>query len=289
MPLKRFRYLFQLWAAAVTGIVAMLVLSVATYAWFTTNKTVSTDKASARSGTDTLKLLVSGTGGNDFKGSEETDIVQVNAASRTQLMPVSTADLGTFVYNPVSQGDMAESFQKVENEKYYYHGRIYLRAEAEGKPAGARMALYLDEAEEAGGALVSASAGSLLNAARLGLSFDGGHQVIFYLSDKHNASSEQARNTRLNGKLLEDGQVLQLSGGQVKGVKDPAIPLSDRRILIDDTSIKLPDEPLLYMELNRTYQADIYFYIEGCDPDCSDSISYDGADLHLAFYGILEE
>ena len=33
----------------------------------------------------------------------------------------------------------------------------------------------------------------------------------------------------------------------------------------------------------------MYFYLEGCDPDCSDSVSYDEADLHLAFYGVLSE
>ena len=54
-------------------------------------------------------------------------------------------------------------------------------------------------------------------------------------------------------------------------------------------NIVLPDKPLIYMELGKIYTLDIYFYLEGCDPDCSNSISYDGADLHLAFYGILDE
>jgi hypothetical protein len=43
----------------------------------------------------------------------------------------------------------------------------------------------------------------------------------------------------------------------------------------------------MYLELNQIYAVDIYFYLEGCDPDCSDSVSLDGADLHLAFYGVL--
>lgn len=43
------------------------------------------------------------------------------------------------------------------------------------------------------------------------------------------------------------------------------------------------------MDLNQIYPVDIYFYLEGCDPDCSDDLSFDIADLHLAFYGVLQQ
>ena len=58
---------------------------------------------------------------------------------------------------------------------------------------------------------------------------------------------------------------------------------------MSDTHVTFPAAPLMYMELNRIYTVDVYLYIEGCDPDCSDSIGLQEADLHLAFYGILEE
>ena len=51
----------------------------------------------------------------------------------------------------------------------------------------------------------------------------------------------------------------------------------------------LPDKALLTMEFNRIYPVDIYFYLEGCDPDCSDALSFDVAELYLAFYGVLQE
>jgi hypothetical protein len=54
-------------------------------------------------------------------------------------------------------------------------------------------------------------------------------------------------------------------------------------------SIVLPEEPLFYMEMNCIYAVDIYFYLEGCDPDCSDSVSFNEADLRLAFYGVCVE
>ncbi|MFQ9547592.1 MAG: hypothetical protein ACLRZ6_06905 [Lachnospiraceae bacterium] len=40
------------------------------------------------------------------------------------------------------------------------------------------------------------------------------------------------------------------------------------------------------MNLNQIYPVDVYFYLEGCDPDCSDAITHNEADLYLAFYGI---
>lgn len=280
---------FRAWAVGVTMIAAALALSAATYAWFTSNRLVNTDKATARSGTDTLELQISSEGGNNFQASSEAAIIQVNRTALSELMPVSTADLNGFVYNPSSRGDMAESFRTVTDENYYYHGRIYLRALAQGDSVSGRMALYLDEDNEAGGALAQSDGGLVLNAARLGLTFDGGNPAIFYLSNDSNPESQQIRNTSINGEILADGQVLKSSGGTLSAVADPSIPLANRTIVMNDSGAVLPEAPLLYMNLNQIYTVDIYFYIEGCDPDCSNSIGLDELDLHLAFYGILEE
>ena len=59
-------------------------------------------------------------------------------------------------------------------------------------------------------------------------------------------------------------------------------------ISFENNGMKLPEKPLLQMELNRVYKLDIYFYLEGCDPDCSSSVELDEADLYLAFYGVLD-
>ena len=280
---------FRLWALGVTMIAAALALSAATYAWFTTNRLVNTDRATARSGTDTLELQISSAGGNDFQALKEAPIIQVNRTELTELMPVSTEDLQSFVYNRLTEDKIAESFRTVTEEQYYYHGRIYLRAVAQGDNVGGRMALYLDEDNEAGGALAQSDGGMVLNAARLGLTFDGGNPSIFYLSNVSNPENKQIRNTRINGEILGDGQVLKSSGGTLSAVADPSIPLADRTIIMNDSGAVLPAAPLLYMNLNQIYTVDIYFYIEGCDPDCSNSIGLDELDLHLAFYGILEE
>lgn len=287
--MKKGRQIGKIWGSAVTILLLMISLTAATYAWFTVNRVVSTDKVDARSGTEELELQVSATGGSGFRGSEEAAIVQVNGTDRTALMPVSTADLKTFVYSPGTVNGNASSFRQVTGEQYYYHGRVYIRAKAQGQTNGSRMALYLDQSSDAGGNLAAAASGQLLNAARLGLTFDNGNPVIFSLSDKGNVSSDQVRNTVIGGTKLGDNMVLTGTGGTVRQAKDPSVSLNTCTIQMNGDNIVLPDKPLIYMELGKIYTLDIYFYLEGCDPDCSNSISYDGADLHLAFYGILDE
>lgn len=281
--MKRFHRFFMIWGTVVSMVVLVLVLSVATYAWFTVNRTVSTNRVTARTGEDTLELQISAEGGTAFSGAEEAVLTQINAASLEKLMPVSTADLKTFVYNPFTDNDMASSFKTVENEAYYYHGRVYLRAAAQGQSPDARLALYLD------GDNTPAEAERLLNAARLGLTFDGGSPVIFYLTDEENEPDAQVRNTLLDGTMLGDGQVLTVENNVVTAAPDPALSLESRTVTLTDTVVTRPEAPLLEMELNRIYAVDVYFYLEGCDPDCSDIIGMDEVDLQLAFYGILTE
>ncbi len=285
--MKKPGLLSKTWGVLLMLIIVLVALTAATYAWFSSNRVVDTDTVQTRSGTTTLELQVSSQGGDGFNGADVSNIVQVNATSSDELFPVSTADLKTFVYNSTTVGDMASGFVTVKDEKRYYHGRIYLKAAAEGQPQGSTMALYLDESEAAGGALLTETSGQLSHAARLGLTFDGANAVIFYLSDKTNAQAERVQNTSLNGALLEEGQVLDGSSGTVRAVKDPAVALASYTIVMEGDNTILPDKPLLNMELNKIYPVDIYFYLEGCDPDCSDAISYDGVDLHLAFYGVL--
>ena len=269
-----------LWLAAIA-----VTLTSATYAWFTSNSVVSSSRATARSGTDTLELQISSAEDDVFRPVAAAEITQINDTDMEYLMPVSTADLKTFFYCPALTEKRAV-FREVTDEQFYYHGRIYLRALAEGIPSG-RLALYLDRS--AVGALAAADDGYLLNAARLGLTFDGGSGVIFYLSDDENAESDQIRNTYLDGSLVSDGNVLSGSGDEIIAVADPAVPLSEYTISLRDSGARLPDAPLIYMALNRVYTVDVYFYLEGCDPDCSEAVSFDEADIQLAFYGILAQ
>lgn len=281
---------FRTWFLGVTTVMALLVLVMATYAWFSTNKKVATSTATARTGDETLKLQLSESGGDSFRDNSTVNIIQVNNTDAGRLLPVSTSDLQNFVEAPITVSGQATLFQLVQNEENYYHGRIYLRASGNGWDSGTKLDLYLDQSD---GVLGSAADGMLLNASRLGLKFsaDGVNteSVILRLSNSENPSGDRVFNTVVNGKTLGDGQVLSYSGGSVNAVSDPSKRVDDYTITWGDTSVNIPDAPLISMELNKVYILDIYFYLEGCDPDCSDSVSFDAAQLHLAFYGMISQ
>ena len=278
------KHAFRTWFLSVTTLAAILALAAATYAWFTSNRAVETSTATARTGEETLTLQLSSSGGGAFRDMPTAAITQVNRTSATRLMPVSTSDLVNFVYAPSTVADQAVHFEKVENEAYYYHGRIYLRASGEGFSGSQVMNLYLDQSE---GLLGKNVDGRLLNAARLGLVFDGdtANPIILRLSESSNPSNMRRNNTVVNGVALTGSQVLRYRNGSVSAVSDPSVPIAD--YAMDIASSGVPSKTLLAMQIGKIYSLDIYFYLEGCDPDCTDSVSYNTADLHLSFYGML--
>lgn len=280
------KHAFKTWFSIVTTLAVLLALTSATYAWFTTNRAVSTSVASARTGEENLELQVSTDGGENFQSVDEATIRQINGTDTNQLMPVSTADLNVFVSSPVTSGNIADIFRKVENESGYYHGRIYLRAVGDGFTG--RMNLYLDETDGLPGENVS---GTLLNASRLGLRFgdDSGTTVILRLSEASNTVENQISNTQIGGQLLGDGQVLTWQDGMAAAVADPSVPIDTYTVSFANGQTKIPDQPLLKMEFGKIYPLDVYFYLEGCDPDCSNAVQFNVADLHLAFYGLLSQ
>ncbi|MDO4475296.1 MAG: hypothetical protein Q4B59_00735 [Lachnospiraceae bacterium] len=273
---------------AMTMLALTASLVTATYAWFTSNTRTSTEILKARTGTDTLELQIS-TDGVNFRAEDKIAIRQVNKTASEKLLPVSTADLKTFVWNQTTVNDVASTFQKVENEAGYYHGRVYLKAVARGEAKSGKMRLYLDQGSETGGNIAQKTSGEMLNAARLGLSFGNAGHVIFRLSDEANRAGKRSRNTKVGGQLLGDNEVLAWNGNGVRRTADPAKDLSEYTITVTDAKVTVPKSYLCEMELNQSYPIDVYFYLEGCDPDCTDSISLQKADLHLAFYGVMTQ
>lgn len=150
------------------------------------------------------------------------------------------------------------------------------------------MKLYLDQSDNILGQQVS---GEILNAARLGLVFDGDYSsaVILKLSDSSNSSDQQIYNTVINGQRLGDDQVLSYVNQNVQAVTDPSVSAQQYTVTFDNDSMQAPEKTLLTMNLNQIYTVDIYFYIEGCDPDCSSQIQYSIADLQIGFYGIPDQ
>ena len=253
------KHAFRTWFLSVTMLAAVLSLAAATYAWFTSNRAVGTSTATARTGEETLTLQLSSSGGSAFRDMQTAAITQVNRTSAAKLLPVSTSDLVNFVCAPSTVADQAVHFEKVENEAYYYHGRIYLRASGEGFSGSQVMNLYLDQSERLLGKNVD---GRLLNAARLGLVFDGdtSKPIILRLSESSNPSDMRSNNTVVNGTKLNGSQVLRYRNGSVSAVRDPSVPVADYAM---DASLGLPSRTLLSMQIGKIYSLDIYFLSGG--------------------------
>lgn len=278
--------------SAILSILSLLfaaaVLFTATFAWFTSNRSVSTSRVETATGQSELKLYVRSDPETEF--SDTACELTFLAGESMELMPVSTADLKHFVYCPSTTGDMADIFLPVGDilqQDMFCYGSIQMRAELEGNAdASVRVAVYLDQPEDFGLLARGEENSLLMNGARLGivLNSDGGNGRIFYLSEENNREEEQAVNTVINGELQTGSIVLQSNEqGEITPVSDPAIPLDTCMIAGE----KGMGEPLFYLETGTTYTVDVFFYLEGCDPDCSDSLGCDAGDLGLAFYATL--
>ena len=263
---------FRTWFLGITTVFAVLALTLATLAWFTSNRAVQTNTATARTGDETLELQISSSGGSDFQSVETAPITQINQTDSETLMPVSTADLNNFVYAPFTSEGKASAFK-------LYLGPVL---------SPQYLNLYLDQSD---GVLGDAADGYLLNASRLGLVFgeDTSSPIILRLSESENPESAQVYNTEVNGKILGKNQVLGYNNDGVFVTADPSVPVSDYTIRFTDNQINLPGKALLSMELGRIYAVDVYFYLEGCDPDCSENVQLNEANIHLAFYGVLDQ
>lgn len=256
------------------------MLTGATFAWFTERRSVSTDSVTARVPERSCKLELSTLGGADFHPEESPRMSQISDCD--DLFPVSTADLRTFVHCTSSGADGADEFCVCPDESEYYHACLYLRAT--GMESGQTMKLYLDESAAAGGLLGGAEENELPGGARLGLRFEGADPVIFTLRGAESVG--RGMNTILNGELLAEGNVLKGGNDSVTAVPDPAVPVETYAVSYTDGSLNFPRQPLAELEADRITRLDVYFYLEGCDPDCVNSLMSKETDLHLAFYGV---
>ena len=73
---------------------------------------------------------------------------------------------------------------------------------------------------------------------------------------------------------LGANQVLSWNGSSVFAVADPSVPIADYTVTFGASDMSVPQRPLCVMNLNQIYPVDVYFYLEGCDPDCSDAITH---------------
>ena len=266
-------------------------LGVATYAWFTSNMKVNTNSVSVHS--DTSKLLLELGDASRGSWSQQGDVSLVSNASGTvTLYPVSTFDLNGFAAcaQNNSAGDASVFEQAKDNGSAYYHGWIDLRPTITGTGASkvkGKVSLYLAES-----LVPQGTDAELLRAARVGIKISSGNQVlatnIFELDSsdgghrgEHPATAPAGLAGYTDGMLLgwQNGQLA--CGADVK--QDPAAFTLDT----SETATR-PQNALATLALGQAYRLDIYYYIEGTDPDSADYLHQDSGTLHLALFATLD-
>ena len=275
--------------------ILFLSLGSATYAWFTGNQRVSTSHASGRSAEDDLQLLL-GTSEGDLAADTEVEITRMNTSEDDILLPVSTVDLQTWAKSvsiTEENGSGYGTFEEVdidENGTYCYHGQIYMEVHTDRPDSfqGMRAAIYLLEDTELGATGTDDEGSGILSAARMGFVFDSdtSNALILYFDDA-SETSDRRNNTYVGSSQAGDSQVLEISGNSANAVDDPAVALST--VMMTEDMTDYPEQSLAVLDLNTPVPVDIYFYLEGCDPDCVESISMTSMTMQLAFYAALTE
>ena len=265
-------------------------LGVATYAWFTSNMKVNTNSVSVHS--DTSKLLLELGDASRGSWSQQGDVSLVsNASGAVTLYPVSTFDLNGFAAcaQNNSAGDASVFEQAKDNGSAYYHGWIDLRPTITGTGASkvkGKVSLYLAES-----LVPQGTDAELLCAARVGIKISSGNQVlatnIFELDSsdgghrgEHPATAPAGLAGYTAGMLLgwQNGQLA--CGANV--TQDPASFTLDT----SETATR-PQNALATLALGQTYRLDVYYYIEGTDPDSASYLYQDPGTLHLALFATL--
>ena len=284
---KKF-HLVRLWVLVLLIVVAA-ALGVATYAWFTNNMAVNTNSASVHSDDSQLVVELGDAASGSWSSSGDVAL-STNSPDNLTLYPVSTFDLSGFAectHNDANGN--AAHFEEAADGQHFYHGWVDVRASVTGSGASkatGQVNLYLADS------LIPADASpELLRAARVGLKFSRGGQVVktcyFVLdgSDGGHRSEHPATVPNLAG--YSEGMLLGWQNGVLACANDGAEDFS-AYVMGASESATRPQSALLSMDQGAEYRMDVYYYIEGTDPDSADYLYGDVGVLHVNLFAVLD-
>ena len=255
--------------ALIMLIVLLLVVSGATFAWFTFTTSSVIEPMSGTISGGGASLLISDSADGPFTESCELKLT----SSAEELEPVTTADLKTF-YAPVKQnreGIPSEYKDISENtDKMMLKGTLYLRSE------GGSCSVYLHR-----NALDFSDDIQALASLRLGLKIDcseGDYVYIFKLDDMADVRSAESKNT-----ISEEGKVY--SG---EYVEDPAKVISTHAASGGEEDLTAEGSSLFTIHSDETAKIDYFLYLEGCDENCINVVQSSELALQLGFAGLDE-
>lgn len=276
--------------AALVALAIAAVLGVATYAWFTSNMKVDTNSVTVRSDTSELVLQMGDADTGAWSTSGDVALA-TNAPEDLTLSPVSTFDLDGFAECLQNNADgEAAYFEQATDGQHFFHGWVDLRPQVVGdgsSKVNGNVNLYLD------GSLIPQGAdATLLRAARVGIKISSGGQVlardIFELDGSdggHRAEHPVTVPTGLAG--YADGMLLGWRDGRLACSDDVKQDFTSY-VMGTDENAGRPSQTLATLALGQTYRLDVYFYIEGTDPDSADYLYESAGTLHVGLFATLD-
>lgn len=254
--------------AIVTILILLASITASTYAWFTFTSSALVEPMQGSVSGGGVILLISNSIDGEF--TEYCDLVLSN--NTKNLYPMTTSDLLDF-YVPSGQdsnGFPTGYTKKTKPDTYALHGKVYLLAL--GTPCYVyfdKSKLYFGENEQA------------LAAMRLGLSIKteaGRENFIFKLDDMGDTSKAESHWT-----IEKHGSVY---GGEY--VNDPAIQIDPFCAEINGETVIPARRRLVTLTKNDIAEVDYWLYIEGCDPNCINSVQRKDIGIKLGFAGSWE-
>ena len=277
-------------AIIATIVVIVLVLGVATYAWFTSNMAVNTNSVSVHSDDSRLVVEMGDADSNSWTSADEVALSS-NSPDNLVLYPVSTFDLSGFAQCTHTDGDgNAAYFKQADDGRVFYHGWTDLRASVTGAGADkatGRVSLYLSDSLVPDGADPE-----LLRATRVGLKLSRDGDVVktcyFSLDDSAGGHRDEHPATRpSNLPDYSDGMLLGWQNDSLACANDGVEDFRSYLMGADDSATR-PQNTLATLDQDATYRLDVYYYIEGTDADSADYLYGDIGILHLGLFAVLD-
>lgn len=265
MEIKKIR--FTLMMTALSLVAVALVLSSATYAWFTFSPDTNITPMEGKISDGGVNLLISENKDGPFDKSCPLNPTDFSEA----LKPVSTVDLNTFYASARQSGGYITTFRDVSDQvgQRLIHGTVYLQC------LGGSCNVYFQMP-----GLDLGTDPQVLAAGRLALKITGGDgqsQTLFFrLDDMGNTTTAVSKPT-----VLEDNVVVAGidDNGAAQFQPDPAVSISEYLADIADS------KALCTMQPDEIATVEYWLYLEGCDLECYNDVQNREVVLKLGFSG----
>ena len=267
-------------------IVTGVMLSTSTYAWFTSNRTVTVEDINVNvAASGGIQVSVDGTSWKSIITNDDLKNANVTYSAATNqipsvLKPVSTADL-THFYKASAQNKngIAISYKNADDkiDRETLHGTVYLQC------LNASCDVYFNKNE-----LALGSDPQALAAMRLGMKItarEGSKTYIFRLDDLGSTGSAQSKQT-----VPENATVVSsvTANGQAEYRSDPATGLSDYMAESGsgEEDFSTGVSRLVRLEADEIASVEYWIYLEGCDEQCVNEVQNRNSEIRLAFAGV---